>query len=90
MSAAAPSEPAVVATPEPTAITSTPAPAIPAVQDWRASLPPEIQKLPSLEKFKDAGSLVRSYIELQTKLGAKGVLMPRRETPPTRLASTGS
>lgn len=56
--------------------TPTPTPA-PAISDWRASLPPEIQKLPSLEKFKDPGSLARSYVELQSKLGAKGVLLPK-------------
>lgn len=41
-----------------------------------ATLPPEFQKEPSLQTFKDAGTLAKSYIEAQKLIGAKRIALP--------------
>jgi hypothetical protein len=66
--------PEATATPEPAA---TPA-AAPAsvVSTWRDGLEPDLRSNPSLEKFKDVGSLAKSYVEVQGLVGKKGIIKP--------------
>lgn len=39
-------------------------------QDWRQSLPEELRFNDGLSKFKDVGSVAKSYLELEKKLGS--------------------
>lgn len=40
-------------------------------QDWRESLPPDIKANESLGKFKDVGSLAKSYVEMERMMGGR-------------------
>ncbi|UOF78046.1 putative protease [Caudoviricetes sp.] len=40
------------------------------------SLPPDLQKEPSLATFKDPGALAKSYVEAQKLIGAKRIALP--------------
>jgi hypothetical protein len=73
--------------PEPT----TPEPVAPAapttpepVTSWMetAGLDTDLQSNPSITKFKDVPSLAKSYIELQTTLGADRIALPGKEAKP--------
>jgi hypothetical protein len=66
--AAPPSAPDV----PPAPLSAAPAPP----PDWRASLPPELREAPSLAKFADPAALAKSYSELETLIGRKGVVVP--------------
>lgn len=48
-------------------------------QDWRGSIDPTIKDNPSLSKFKDPGALAKSYLELEKKIGAKGIAIPGKD-----------
>jgi len=41
-----------------------------------ATLPPELQKEPSLATFKDPGTLAKSYVEAQKLIGTKRIALP--------------
>lgn len=57
-----------------------PAPSAPG--DWRAMLPPELRDTPTLAKFQDPAALARSYTELESLVGRKGVILPTDKDPP--------
>jgi len=44
-------------------------------------LPVEIKGAPSLAKFKGLEDLAKSYLELETKIGAKGLIVPGKDAP---------
>lgn len=44
--------------------------------DWKASLPEDIKSSKSLEKFKDVGDIVKSYVNLESMIGKKVSEMP--------------
>lgn len=43
---------------------------------WRDSLPSDLKDNPTLTKFSDIGNLGKAYIELQKKIGEKGLIKP--------------
>jgi len=47
-----------------------------------ATLPPELQKEPSLATFKDAGTLAKSYVEGQKLIGSKRIALPGEKANP--------
>ncbi|MCC6718393.1 MAG: hypothetical protein IT555_10965 [Acetobacteraceae bacterium] len=53
-----------------------PTPAAPAAPEWRAGLPPDLRDSPSLGKFTDPAGLAKSYVELETLIGRKGLVIP--------------
>lgn len=53
-----------------------PAPPAPAPTTFLDGLPEELKSHPSITKFKDVPSLGKSYIELEKKISAKGVIIP--------------
>lgn len=69
------------AAPETTAAPAEAAPAA-APQDWRATLPPELREAPSIAKFQDPAALAKSYAELETLIGRKGVIVPTEKDGP--------
>jgi hypothetical protein len=48
-------------------------------QDWRSGIDASIKDHPSLAKFKDPGSIAKSYLELEKKIGLKGVAIPGKD-----------
>lgn len=52
--------------------------------DWRASLPEDLRSVPSLEKFKDSGSLAKSYLELE-KMTGNAIRLPKPDASPEEL-----
>lgn len=50
--------------------------------DFRASLPAEYQQHPSLNDIKDLGSLVKSYVNAQSMIGADKLVLPRPDAGP--------
>lgn len=59
------------------ALSDTPAPVdTPVLADWREGLPDELKNSPSLAKFKDKASLVKSYLEGERALSAR-VAIPK-------------
>jgi len=47
--------------------------------DWRTTIDPAIKDHPSIGKFKDPGSLAKSYLELEKKIGLKGIPVPGKD-----------
>lgn len=70
--------PAAPVIPEPQA-TVTPEPAV--TTDWREGLPDDLRASKGLEKFKDKAALATSYLELERKIGAKGLIIPKPDAP---------
>lgn len=52
------------------------------VPEWRAALPPELRDAPSITKFNDPVALARSYTELESLIGRKGLVVPKEGDPP--------
>jgi hypothetical protein len=69
--AAVATEAAEGATTEATTPEATPQPT-----SWRDSLGDDLRANPSLGKFDSVPALAKSYVELQKKIGAKGVIVP--------------
>ena len=55
-----------------------------APSDWRATLPEDVRGHKSLEKFKDPGALVRSYVEMEKYQGRSVVIPGADATPDAR------
>jgi hypothetical protein len=53
-------------------------------QDWRATLPPEMQSEKSLEKFKGVGDVAKAYTELEKKMGS-AIKIPGSDAKPEEL-----
>ncbi len=49
---------------------------------WRDSLPSDLKDNPTLSKFSDIGNLGKAYIELQKKIGEKGIFKPAPTASP--------
>lgn len=75
---AAPSQPAA---PQAKAATLAPPQALALSNDWRSILPDDLRNSPSLAKFKDPADLAKSYLNLQTAIGRKGVIPPKPDDP---------
>jgi hypothetical protein len=56
-----------------------------AKDDWRSSLPPEMQGLPAIRDYKDVPSLVKSHVNLQTMIGSDKVVLPNDKSTPEQL-----
>lgn len=54
-------------------------------QDWKLSLPSEYQDNSTLSKFKDVGSLAKSYIELERNMGSTARMPNFDSTDPKEL-----
>jgi hypothetical protein len=52
------------------------------VPDWRSGLSEDLKANPSLGKFKDVGSLAKSYVEVESLVGKKGIIPPGDNDPP--------
>lgn len=50
-------------------------------EDWRSSLPEDIRTAPTLEKFKSPADVVKSYINLEKKLGERPQSPERASSP---------
>lgn len=61
-------------------------PAGDAVPDWRASLPAEVRDAPGVVKFKSVEELARGYVNAETMIGKKGVILPGDNAPPEEVA----
>lgn len=61
----------------PASVVPTAAPA-----DWRSNLPPEIRDAPAIGRFDAPEKLAKSYLELETLVGRKGVVIPTDKDPP--------
>jgi hypothetical protein len=59
-----------------------PPPAASAPPDWRATLPAELRDAPNLAKFSDVGALAKGYVEAETLIGRKGVIVPTDKDAP--------
>ena len=58
---------------------------------WTDSLQDEGLRLhPSLTKFEDVPALAKSYVELESKIGSKGVLLPGENATPTEVRTAMS
>lgn len=62
--------PAIVATPEPQ-------PNLPGTATWLESLPADLRGDPSLRTVPDVPTLAKNYIEAQSQIGRKGVILPK-------------
>lgn len=56
-----------------------------AAASWRDSLPEEIRGNATLSKFSDVNNLAKSYIEMQSLVGKKGVFPPDEKATPEQL-----
>jgi hypothetical protein len=66
------------ATPEPT---TTPA-GDTALSDWRQNFSDaDLAAAPSVQKFQNPEALAKSYVELESRIGAKGVVPPKDDSP---------
>lgn len=52
---------------------------------WRDTLPDDIKADPTLAKFSDVANLSKSYLELQRKIGEKGIIKPRENASPEEI-----
>ena len=58
---------------------------------WTDTLHDEALRLhPSLTKFEDVPTLAKSYVELESKIGAKGVVLPPENATPAEIRSAMS
>ncbi len=48
---------------------------------WRDSLEDDVKNHPGLEKYKSVSDQVRSHLELEKKIGLKGLLVPGKDAP---------
>lgn len=53
-----------------------------APQDWRASLPPDIRDAPTMGRFDAPEKLAKSYLELESLVGRKGLIPPTDKDGP--------
>jgi hypothetical protein len=58
-----------------------------AAADWRAGLPEELRDAAALKKFNDPGALAKSYVELEKKIGQRGVTVPGEGAAPEEIAA---
>lgn len=54
---------------------------------WRDSLPDELKSDPTLNKYSDVPNLAKAYLELNKKLGQKGVIKPGKDASPEEIKS---
>jgi hypothetical protein len=54
---------------------------LPGTQSWLEGLPGDLRGDPSLVKFNDVPSLAKSYVEIQSLVGRKGVILPKADDP---------
>ena len=73
-------EPKTPVTPDPAKASDPVTPAAP-TGDWRDGLPDDLRASKGLEKFKDKAALATSYLELERKIGAKGLIIPKPDAP---------
>lgn len=52
---------------------------------WRDTLPEELKNDPTLNKYSDVPNLAKAYIELQKKMGQKGVIKPGKDASPDEI-----
>jgi hypothetical protein len=70
------------ATPEPA---PTPEPTSTPPASWREGLDVDLRENPSLTKFEDVGSLAKSYVEVQSLVGKKGIIPPGENATPEQI-----
>lgn len=51
-------------------------------QDWRSTLPPELQEDASIKKYSDVSSLARAYVSAQKLIGADKINVPGKHATP--------
>lgn len=51
-------------------------------QDWRSTLPPELQEDASIKKYSDVSSLARAYVSAQKLIGADKISVPGKHATP--------
>lgn len=54
------------------------------VDTWQSSLPTELKNHQGLQKFKDVSDLAKSYVEVESMVGRKGVILPEAENAEDR------
>ncbi len=77
-----PTPPVPAPPPAPPASNPAPTPAAPEASSWRDALDADLREAPSIAKFSKVGDLAKSYVELQGKMGQKGLLLPKPDAPP--------
>lgn len=70
----------------PPADTTTPPAASAPASSWRDTLPDDLKALPTLAKFQEPGALAKSYVELEKKIGQRGVQVPGEGATPEQVA----
>ena len=53
--------------------------------NWKASVSDDLKAHPAFEKFKEPGDVFKSYVELEKKVGAKGVIVPGESAKPEEM-----
>ncbi|MBX9697868.1 MAG: hypothetical protein K2X74_00470 [Acetobacteraceae bacterium] len=81
---AAKAEPAA---PAPTNPAATAATSAPPAADWSASLPEDLRPIVTAKGWKDPADALRSYGELETLIGRKGLIPPKEGDPDTVTAA---
>ena len=56
-----------------------------ASEDWRSSIPEDLQNDPSLADIQDVAGLANGYVHAQHMIGADKVAIPSRDATPEEL-----